>query len=208
MKAYKEKGKIAFAHKNRGIKHKNAVPDHVKQQIITIYQQFKVRPSIKHFTEILQEEYDISYSDTTIRHILYQEKILSPKSQRKTRKRIQKLIRQEAGNTKQPEQNLLVPLAEDQLELPEKVHPSRPRMKYKGELIQMDASSYNWFGNEVTHLHLAIDDASGNIAGAYFDTQETLKGYYHVLNQILTNQGMPLAFLTDKRTVFEYKKAD
>lgn len=206
VKAYKEKGKIAFAHKNRGIKHKNAVPDHVKQQIITIYQQFKVRPNVKHFTEILREEYDISYSDTTIRHILYQEKILSPKSQRKTRKRIQKLIRQEAGKTKQPEQNLLVPLAEDQLELPEKVHPSRPRMKYKGELIQMDASSYNWFGNEVTHLHLAIDDASGNIVGAYFDTQETLKGYYHVLNQILTNQGIPLAFLTDKRTVFEYKK--
>ncbi|MFL2106672.1 hypothetical protein, partial [Desemzia sp. FAM 23991] len=33
---------------------------------------------------------------------------------------------------------------------------------------------------------------------------ETLNGYYHVLNQILTKQGIPLAFLTDKRTVFEY----
>jgi hypothetical protein len=34
---------------------------------------------------------------------------------------------------------------------------------------------------KIHHLHLAINNASGNIVGAYFDTQETLKGYYHVL---------------------------
>lgn len=70
----------------------------------------------------------------------------------------------------------------------------------------MDASSYQWFGGQITHLHVAIDDASGNIVGAYFDTQETLKGYYHVLHQILSKHGIPVAFLTDKRTVFEYHK--
>lgn len=70
----------------------------------------------------------------------------------------------------------------------------------------MDASSYQWFGGLITHLHVAIDDASGNIVGAYFDTQETLKGYYHVLHQILSKHGIPVAFLTDKRTVFEYHK--
>lgn len=101
--------------------------------------------------------------------------------------------------------NPLLPKAEDQLASPEKIHPSRSRKKYQGELIQMDASSYNWFGSDVTHLHLAIDDASGDIVGGYFDTQETLNGYYHVLHQILRKQGIPLAFLTDKRTVFDYQ---
>ncbi|WP_460098225.1 transposase family protein, partial [Streptococcus sobrinus] len=72
------------------------------------------------------------------------------------------------------------------------------------ELIQMDASQFFWFGQEETHLHVAIDDASGDIVGAYFDTQETLKGYYHVLEQILATQGIPFQFLTDKRTVFTY----
>ena len=39
---------------------------------------------------------------------------------------------------------------------------------------------------ELWHLHLAIDDASGVVTGAWFDTQETLNGYYHVFEQILT----------------------
>ena len=41
---------------------------------------------------------------------------------------------------------------------------------------------------------------------AWFDTQETLNGYYHVFEQILTDYGIPYKFLTDKRTVFTYKK--
>ena len=59
---------------------------------------------------------------------------------------------------------------------------------------------------QIWHLHLAIDDASGVVTGEWFDTQETLNGYYHVFEQILTNYGIPYKFLTDKRTVFTYKK--
>lgn len=73
-------------------------------------------------------------------------------------------------------------------------------------MIQMDASSYQWINNHLWHLHLAVDDATGEVVGAYFDTQETLKGYYNVLYQILKNYGIPACFYTDKRTVFEYKK--
>ncbi len=65
-----------------------------------------------------------------------------------------------------------------------------------------------WFGGEVTHLHLAIDDASGQIIGGYFDTQETLKGYYHVFHQILKKHGVPATFLTDRRTVFIYESKE
>ena len=42
--------------------------------------------------------------------------------------------------------------------------------------------------------------------GAYFDPQETLNGYYHVLYQILTDYGIPHMLFTDRRTVFEYKQ--
>ena len=75
-------------------------------------------------------------------------------------------------------------------------------------MIQMDASSFHWIDNELWHLHVAIDDADGKIVGAYFDYQETLKGYYNVLHQILTNHGIPALFYTDRRTVFEYKRKD
>ena len=54
--------------------------------------------------------------------------------------------------------------------------------------------------------HLAVDDATGEVVGAYFDNQETLKGYYNVFYQILTNYGIPAMFYTDRRTVFEYKR--
>ena len=70
----------------------------------------------------------------------------------------------------------------------------RPRCAYFGELEQMDASPYLWLGNEVTSLHIAVDDATGAIVGAWFDHQETLDGYYHVFHQILKNYGIPYKF--------------
>ena len=51
-----------------------------------------------------------------------------------------------------------------------------------------------------TCLHLAIDKATSTIVGAWFDYQETLNGYYHVLYQILTKYGIPYKFFTDNRT--------
>lgn len=70
----------------------------------------------------------------------------------------------------------------------------------------MDASLHLWFGDIKTQLHVAVDDSTGSIVGAYFDLQETLDGYYNVLSQILKGYGIPFMFFTDRRTVFEYKK--
>ena len=89
---------------------------------------------------------------------------------------------------------------------PEDGHPLRERCKYFGEMIQMDASSYEWFGGIISNLHVSIDDCNGRLTGAYFDKEETLFGYYNVLKQILLRYGIPAKFLTDKRTVFEYTR--
>lgn len=83
-------------------------------------------------------------------------------------------------------------------------HPRRSRSANFGELVQMDASEYIWFGEKKCHLNVAIDDATGCIIGGYFAEQETLNAYYHVLNQILTDYGIPYIFLTDRRTIFVY----
>ena len=69
----------------------------------------------------------------------------------------------------------------------EAAHPRRSRCTYFGEMLQMDASLHLWFGEHKTQLHIAVDDSSGAILGAYFDKQETLNGYYHVLQQILSS---------------------
>ena len=70
----------------------------------------------------------------------------------------------------------------------------------------MDASPYEWFGGFKSTLHIAVDDATGRITGAWFDMQETLAGYYHIYHQILNRYGIPYSFFTDRRTVFVYKK--
>lgn len=84
-------------------------------------------------------------------------------------------------------------------------HSRRPRCSYFGEMLQMDASVHLWFGSVKTQLHIAIDDCTGTIVGAYFDHQETLNGYYNIFYQILNVYGIPHMFYTDNRTVFEYK---
>ena len=83
-------------------------------------------------------------------------------------------------------------------------HPRGEKPKYFGEIIEQDGSIHLWFGGIKSCLHLAIDKATSTIVGAWFDKQETLNGYYHILFQILTNYGIPYKFLTDNRTVFNY----
>ncbi len=183
LNAYHKEGKKAFSHGNRNQSVKHAVPQEIKQKIINIYLALPVSMNFVHFTEHLEKRYQIVYSDTTIRKILYSAGILSPKSHRKTRremkKRLKRKLTAEANEVALQEE--LLPSANQFLEASEKVHPNRPRKKYFGELIQMDTSVYRWFGDENSHLHLAVDDASGKIVAAYFDTQETLNGYYNLL---------------------------
>ena len=127
----------------------------------------------------------------------------SPKLTKPKKKRIQKelLDRQKEAVTKKEEESIQANLV-----AVENAHSRRPRCANFGELEQMDASPYEWFGAEKTTLHIAVDDASGAITGAWFDKEETLSGYYHVLHRILTDYGIPYRFFTDRRTVFTYKK--
>jgi hypothetical protein len=87
-------------------------------------------------------------------------------------------------------------------------HPSRPRRQCFGELLQIDASIHNWFGDPLPKatLHGAIDDATGTVMGLFFDREETLKGYYEMMWQILNKYGIPEAFYGDNRTIFEFRR--
>jgi transposase len=90
----------------------------------------------------------------------------------------------------------------------ENAHPTRPRRKGFGELVQIDASLHPWFGPGLPKatLHGGIDDATGTVMGLRFDGEETLAGYYGMLGQILGKYGIPEAFYADRRTIFEYRK--
>ena len=201
--AYKARGKDAFVHGNRGRKPATAIPDDIRERIIGLYQTKYYDANFAHFTELLESHECISVSSGTVASILEEKYILSPKVTKAKKKRIAKELRQkQAASRTQKEKDEI----QRNIVAVEDAHTRRPRCPYFGELEQMDATSYEWVPGQVWHLHLAVNDATGRITGAWFDTQETLNGYYHVFSQILTNYGIPYKFFTDKRTVFTYKK--
>lgn len=203
IKGYKESGKEFFIHGNRGRKPAHTIDANTKQLILDLYCTKYCEANITHFSELLKKHENITVSTSTIHSILMQKFILSPKAKRATRKRIKAELKELQKST-----NSIKEIAKIQSSIiaAEDAHPRRPRCAYSGEMLQMDASVHLWFGNEKSQLHIAVDDATGIIVGAYFDSQETLNGYYHVLYQVLTDYGIPYMLLTDRRTVFEYKQ--
>jgi hypothetical protein len=200
---YKIEGKAFFIHGNTGKTPVNIIDQHTKQLVIDLYLTKYDGANFVHYSELLEKFENIKVSPTFIRNTFLEKYILSPKARRSTKKNLKEHLREIQKNSLDKKESLEIFNALVNIE---DAHPRRPRCAYSGEMLQMDASLHHWFGTDKTQLHIAVDDATGLIMGAYFDTQETLKGYYNVLYQILTIYGIPNMFFTDRRTVFEYKK--
>lgn len=203
IKGYKEHGKAFFIHGNHGRKPASTISEEIKALILDLYLTKYFNCNLTHYSELLAELEGIHVSVSTITSILRKAHILSPKANRSSKKSLKKelqALKDTSTSTKE-----IATIQSSILDL-EDSHPRQPRSAYFGEVLQMDASVHLWFGNSKTQLHIAVDDATGKIVGAYFDKQETLNGYYNVLHQVLTEYGIPYQFFTDRRTVFEYKK--
>lgn len=203
IQGYKNQGKEYFVHGNRGKKPAHTLEEEKKNTILDLYRTKYYDANFDHYSELLDKYENIKVSPSTVRSILMEELILSPMAHRTTKKRVKKLLEEQRNNatSKKDLENIINKIVEI-----EDAHPRRPRCANFGEMIQMDASVHLWFGDSKTQLHIAVDDSTGAIVGAYFDLQETLNGYYNVLSQILKTYGIPYMFFTDRRTVFEYKQ--
>ncbi len=203
LAGYRKSGKAYFMHGNRGRKPANTIPDDMRNTISALYTTKYYDSNFTHFTELLAEHEDIHLSTSAVTSILEAEYILSPRVTKAKRKRIKKALLEQQKQSKTQKEKAAI---QTNLVAVGDAHTRRPRCAYFGELQQMDASSYEWVPDQIWHLHLAVDDATGTVTGAWFDTQETLNGYYHVFHQILTTYGIPYKFFTDRRTVFTYQK--
>jgi len=84
-----------------------------------------------------------------------------------------------------------------------KVHRKRKRKASAGELLQLDASPFDWFGiGKQYALQGAIDDATGQVTGLYMTENECLQGYLEVMRHTCLNFGVPLSAYSDKHTIF------
>lgn len=85
-----------------------------------------------------------------------------------------------------------------------RIHQMRERRSCEGELVQMDGSPHAWFedrGPECTLLGY-IDDATGKVKWLQFFVSETTQAYFKATREYLKRYGKPLAFYSDKNSIF------
>lgn len=83
----------------------------------------------------------------------------------------------------------------------------RKRKPHPGQLIQIDATPYEWFGGTLKYaLHGAIDDATGDLVGLYMSQNECLFGYLETMRQCCLDFGVPQTIYSDRHTIFRSPK--
>lgn len=83
-------------------------------------------------------------------------------------------------------------------------HQLRERRACLGELVQIDGSPHDWFEGRAPKCTLLvfIDDATGRLMVLHFTPAETTFSYFQAGRQYLTQHGKPMAFYSDKHSIF------
>ena len=89
-----------------------------------------------------------------------------------------------------------------------RVHQPRYRRECFGELVQIDGSQHRWFeerGPQCTLL-VYIDDATSTLMHMEFVKSESAFSYFKATKSYIEQHGKPLAFYSDKHSVFRVNK--
>jgi transposase len=79
----------------------------------------------------------------------------------------------------------------------------RERRAKFGELLQTDATPFDWFGLGIpSALHGFQDDATGDILGLYLCEHECLQGYFEAFRAVLNGYGVPEALYADRIGIY------
>lgn len=85
-----------------------------------------------------------------------------------------------------------------------KQHQLRARRLCFGELVQIDGSPHDWFEGraEPCCLLVFIDDATSQLVEMLFVPQESTQGYFDAVESYIKRYGRPIAFYSDKHSIF------
>lgn len=97
LAAYRQKGAAALAHGNRGRRPAHALDDQVKDRVLTLARTKYAGFNTQHFTEMLAEREGISLSRSTVRRILLDGGIKSPRRRHAPRHRFRRERFPQAG---------------------------------------------------------------------------------------------------------------
>jgi transposase len=84
------------------------------------------------------------------------------------------------------------------------IHQLRERRSRLGELVQIDGSPHDWFEGraEKCTLLVMVDDATSRLMHLQFVEAETTFNYFEAVRSYIKLHGKPLAFYSDKFSVF------
>src|ERR1022692_4000840 len=190
-KRLREPGEAALAHANRGRPRPRRLPERVRQTALRLARTTYAGFNDHHLCEKLCEVEGFSLSRETLRRLLRQAGLGSPRKRRAPAHRQRRLLRQ-AG------------LGSPRKRRAPAHRQRRLRSAREGELVQLDGSPHDWLegrGPRLTALGLQ-DDATGKILAAQFFPSESAAGYLALLRQLLRHRGIPLAFYGDHSGIF------
>ncbi len=205
-KKYKNYGKEGLIHKNRGKQSNFKIPKIIIEEIENLYLDEYYDYNFQAFYDELTEnekykdKYEISYS--TLYKEFLSDDIISPNAHKETIK----LYNERMNNAINEKKDI----AEEKIELYqsrqisfERAHIRRSSNQYAfGQEVQMDASPKIWFGDVITHLHLAVDKGTKKVLFGWFEYEEITRAYFILLYNIIINYGIPKRIKTDNRTTF------
>ncbi len=196
---FKEDGKEGFIHKNKGKKNKRKISTEIREEIINLYITEYFDYNFTHFYEEIQDKYSISYK--TLDNILTEADVISPEAQHKTIKLYNATMRKSIKEKNITQEQLKLYKIRQEEEKQKHIRHSSLLYNF-GQEIQMDATFAMWYGNKVRALHLAVDKATKKVLYGWFDVQETTRGYFIMLMNLILNYGIPKKIKTDKRGTF------
>ena len=176
LAAYREKGVAAVAHGHRGRLPVNATPEAVIADVVHLARTRYAGANHTHLSELLAERESIDIGRTTLRRILVNAGLSSPRRRRPPKHRVRR--------QRMP----------------------RQRMPREGMLIQVDGSHHPWLGDQAPPfaLLIAVDDATGTVVAALFCEQEDSRNYFLLIQGLVQHLGVPVALYTDRHAVFRH----
>ena len=206
IKVYNEQGMEGFVHKNRGRTPANKLNNQLIKELENLYLDEYYDYNFEAFYDELSEnkkykdKYDISYS--SLHMYFLNDDIISPVAHKETIKLYNEKLNN-AINKKEDVQEEKLELFQSRQITFEKAHIRRSSNRYVfGQEVQMDASPKIWFGDVITHLHLAVDKGTKIILFGWFEYEEITRAYFILLYNIIINYGIPKRIKTDNRTTF------
>src|ERR1700694_2838303 len=91
-----------------------------------------------------------------------------------------------------------------------RIQQPRHRREHLGELIQIDGSDHRWFEDRAAPCTLLvfIDDATSRLMELRFVPSESTFAYFDALKSYLQHHGKPVAFYSDKHSIFRVSRED